>query len=519
VNAQESLPSLQVEIGGNPLERPLASALASVYVAQRLSLPAVCELTFAVPAGAANAAEPLSLGEPLRVIVGSDEPLFAGEVTAVSHRYGPANSHEIHVRGYDALHRLRKRRPVRAHVERTLAALAEDLVTDLGLSVRIDDEGPAWRRLMQWRQSDLELLADVASRRGLYFQARGTELQFVTFEGDGEPIDLQIGRSLLEAYFDASSDRVCRRVTVRGWNPWEASDHTATADGARSGRDVSMDAAYDDGAPRTLVDELMQSDAEGLQLAQAELDWHTAGEVIARGIAAGDPQLRPGARVELNGVDAQFEGPYVLTEVVHRVDRRHGFRSEFDTAPPPPVERTFGATTTLGVVIDVDDPDRLGRVRVTLPNHCDLETDWLAVVATAAGAGKGMAALPDVGDRVLLIVPRGDLAQGLVLGGLYATDGPADDVVRDGRVRCYALRLPGGQRLFLDGEHKTVRLENGGGNDLQLAPGRARICNSGGSYIELTKDRVRVHASTDLELEAPGKTVIVRGARVDFQTG
>ena len=40
-----------------------------------------------------------------------------------------------------------------------------------------------------------------------------------------------------------------------------------------------------------------------------------------------------------------------------------------------------------------------------------------------------------------------------------------------------------------------------------------------GSFVELTRDRVRVHANADLELEAPGKTVVIRGARVDFQTG
>jgi hypothetical protein len=106
-----------------------------------------------------------------------------------------------------------------------------------------------------------------------------------------------------------------------------------------------------------------------------------------------------------------------------------------------------------------------------------------------------------------------------VLGGLYGTNEPRDNGVRGGRVRCYALLLPGGQRLFLDGEHKSARLENGSGNELHLAPGRARIANSDGSYVELTKECVRVHASTNLELEAPGKTVVIRGARVDFQTG
>src|SRR5690606_31486256 len=136
-----------------------------------------------------------------------------------------------------------------------------------------------------------------------------------------------------------------------------------------------------------------------------------------------------------------------------------------------------------------------------------------------AGAGKGITSLPDIGDQVLLILPRDDPAQGVVLGGLYGSDGPPDAGVRDGRVHCYTLVLPGGQRLLLDGKRRIARLENGGGNDLELAPGRARLSSSTGSFAELTEERVRIHANAVLALEAPGKTVIVRGARIDFETG
>src|SRR5215471_67428 len=200
MTVHESLPNVRVEVDGSALERAVALSLASVYVAQRLSVPTLCELTFAT--SGASPIAPFELGAQLRVLVDADEPLFDGEITGVSHRYGPANDHEIRVRGYDVLHRLRKRRPVRAHVERTLGELASDLVADVGLSVRIDDDGPSWRRLMQWRQSDLELLNEAASRRGFYFYARDGTLEFLTLEGDGDPIELAAGGPLLEAFFD-----------------------------------------------------------------------------------------------------------------------------------------------------------------------------------------------------------------------------------------------------------------------------------------------------------------------------
>jgi hypothetical protein len=50
--------------------------------------------------------------------------------------------------------------------------------------------------------------------------------------------------------------------------------------------------------------------------------------------------------------------------------------------------------------------------------------------------------------------------------------------------------------------HHTIRLENGKG-----------------SYVELSADKVRVHAAVDLELEAPGQAVLIRGQSIDFERG
>ena len=45
------------------------------------------------------------------------------------------------------------------------------------------------------------------------------------------------------------------------------------------------------------------------------------------------------------------------------------------------------------------------------------------VLTPGAGKGKGLIALPDVGDRVLILCSHQDPGQGIVLGGLYGMDG------------------------------------------------------------------------------------------------
>jgi phage baseplate assembly protein V len=224
--------------------------------------------------------------------------------------------------------------------------------------------------------------------------------------------------------------------------------------------------------------------------------------VVLWGIASGDARLWPGARIALLGVAPALEGRYVLTSVTHTLDERLGFVSKLSTCPPPPRPRAQHTLVTPGVVTQVDDPDELGRVRVTLPTYADVETDWLAVVIPGAGPDKGLVALPDTGDQVLVLCDHDDPSRGIVLGGLYGTEQPPDSGVVDGAVRRYTLLTPGGRKVQLDDERGLIRLED-----------------ASGSFVELSGDRVVVHAAADLTIEAPGKTVVVQAANIDFRRG
>jgi len=149
-------------------------------------------------------------------------------------------------------------------------------------------------------------------------------------------------------------------------------------------------------------------------------------------------------------------------------------------------------------------PALVQRVRVKLPTYRDIETDWMGVVTPGAGLGKGLLALPDVQDTVLVLLPSGDPANGVVLGGLYGsmTREEWDWGVDANAVKRYTLRTPGGQRIRLDDSKDSLRLEN-----------------SDGSYIEMTPEKVMLHSQRDLQIEAPGRNLVIKANKVNFQRG
>lgn len=522
MNSVVSLPRIEVAVDGAPLAAEDARTLGTIRVQQRLSLPTLCELTFFDPEGPLAGAASITPGAALRITVeGFREPLFVGQVTAVDYDYGPAQGRQVHVRGYDLLHQLRKRQPVGTHVQVTLAELTRTLVSDLGLSVEATADGPVQHQLVQHRQCDLELIAELAARCGLYFTLRDDVLHILTLQGIDSPVALALGSSLLEARIDVNTDTACRRVDTSGWDPWHAEPHSGSADEPRVGRRIEVSVAQDSvggSGQRAVVDEAVQADREAEAIAQAELDRRVASEVTLWGVADGDPRLRPGTPVEVEGVATPLAGRYVLTAVTHVVDRQQGFVSEIDTAPPAVDAPVRASSTTLARVTQVEDPEGLGRVRVMLPNYGEVETDWLGVVIPGAGSGKGIVALPDVDDRVLVLFVNGDPAQAVVLGGLYGMQAPPDTGVEDGAIQRYTLVTPGGQRVQLDDAQESVRVENSDGNFLQLSPEQLRVGDSNGSLIELTPSRCLIHSATRLEIEAPGQSVVIRGQSIDFES-
>ena len=486
--------------------RPEQERLLSVRVASRLGQPTQCEFALAHVAGSGAWPSSWPLGAVITVRVhGEPADVFAGEVTCVElvRTAGPLSAR---VRAYDVLHRLRKRQQPRVFTDITAAELAEELVAGLGVRVRAAHSGPRIDRVVQHRQTDFELLSEVCAAAGLYPIVRGGTLHLVTLAGseaiaDG-PVTLRLGSSLWEARVEANLDRAVRRVTAMGWHPQRAETFRHAADAPRGGRtsraSADPSAAGVDGAG-LLVDQPGRSLAAVTELAQSALDSRAAGAVTLHAVVAGDAGLWAGGLVEVKGLDDEVDGRYVLTGAIHTLDGR-GYQCTVTTAPPEPPSTPIASTVTLGRVTDVDDPEGLGRVRVSLPALGDVDAGWLAVLCPGAGPDRGVVALPDRDDTVLVAMPHSSPADAVVLGSLFGTNPPPDSGVDGGSVRRWSLRTAGGQSIVVDDVNRRVRVEN-----------------AGGSYVELDPETVRLHATTDLVIDAPGHALTIRAATVDFE--
>ncbi|MFN8073814.1 MAG: phage baseplate assembly protein V [Kineosporiaceae bacterium] len=499
------VPVVTVSAAGAPLASAAALALRAVRVRREASAPAACELEFADPPEDLRA---LAVGRD--VVVGLDsatDALFTGDVVAVEHGYGPDGVHRVRVRCQDAAARLRERSTLRAFVDVSVADLVRELADAAGLRVEGDagSVGGRRERLLTDGRSDLDLLTGITRRAGLWWQvdAGGGVLRVFGADGSGATASTERGAGLLEAAFDVTSVGVRPGRRVVGWDPVTGlvADASASAPGAAA--DAPGDAAVRGGFVTAGADA-----AEGLARALAGDDAARARSV--RAVLVGDPALAPGARLQVGGVAADVAGEYLLLSAEHVVDGAGGYTTTVSSLPPAHLQAralldapSARPAITPGTVLRVDDPDGRGRVTVGLGAYDGLETPWLPVLALGAGEAKGLTVQPDVDDHVLVVHDPADPGRGVVLGGLRTAGGSEPSAgVSGGRAGAYALRLPGGQGVRVAADGDRVLLEN-----------------AAGSRVELTDRGITVHSAGDLVLEAPGRGLRLRAARIDLERG
>jgi phage baseplate assembly protein V len=495
---------LSVRIAGEELAAEAAARLGALRIRHALSLPAQCELAFqgADDALADRGAD--FMGSALSVR-GEQGAVFEGEITAVELEHTPDGGRELRLRGYDLLHRLRKKQSVEFRENLDAGELCRELAGDLGLDAEVAEGGPRWPRLAQWYQTDFDLLAGAATRAGLYFAAWEGKLRLFTLEGVGRPVTLTLGEDLLEASFEVNAERAWSEVAATGWDPGSGERFEESAGAARSGRSVQPPAGTSEmggEARRSLLNAQVPAAGHVSAGAQAELDRAVANALIVRGVAAGRADLWPGSKVTLEGTHRAFSGTYVVAEVVHTLDAERGFISEFSSEVTAAAHALPMTVVAPGVVSRVDDPDKQGRVSVKLPGYRSIETGWMRVMLPAAGADKGFIALPDEGDEVLVLLPNGDPAVGIVLGGLFGKEGVPDTGIAGRRVKRQCWRSPRGHYLEVDDE-----------ND------RITIVTANGSMLRMGKNKFTLNAATDLDIAAPGKKIKITASAVDFVNG
>jgi uncharacterized protein involved in type VI secretion and phage assembly len=177
-----------------------------------------------------------------------------------------------------------------------------------------------------------------------------------------------------------------------------------------------------------------------------------------------------------------------------------------------------------GVVVDVDDPEKMGRITARVPEILhDQTSPWALPAVPFAGPSHGLVLIPEVGDGVWIEFEAGDPSRPLWTGGWWASGELPDP----GDTRVRVLVTSTGHKFVLDDQNKEIHLLHSGGGEITMTDDDITLA-IGQSEAKLTKDQISLKigtteitmSSTELTLKGgPTAQVKLSASGVDINNG
>jgi phage protein D len=492
------------------------------------------------------------LGKAIEIIVSSrpfdessDEKksLIKGEITAIEPIFELGGRSLLRVRGYDKANRLTRGKNTRTFLKMTDSDVAQKIAQANGLSAQVDTSSITYEFLMQYNQSDWEFLWERARMLGyqVYVQDRFLHFEKANKERDRESdFSLTWGEDLSSFEPRVSVMGQASKAEAYGWDPAtkKGLSSVVTSSSVSNVPGIGLpnkkgslvvqskfSAAIDVTASQPLS---IQSHTEAI--ADSDLSARESNFIRANGLCVeGDPRIRTGVKVSIKNVGVNFSGTYYITHALHKW-RNDGYTVNFSMAGSTPntvfnlmqQERGQAANKIYGVVpglvADVKDPQKLGRIKVKYPwlpkvGSAEIVSDWVRLVTPSGGPERGIYFLPEINDEVLIGFEQGDPNYPFVVGLLWngkdkPPAGTEEIYGSDGKVNQRVIRSRTGHLIILDdtqGKEKVIIQDAGGKESIILDKTKKSITlKSDGDFVIEAGGKFQVKSKNEVVFEATG---------------
>jgi phage protein D len=284
-----------------------------------------------------DAGSEVALGVGIRVNAGpsgSQLRIFDGRISSIEVVAGERDPPTLVVRAEDRLIAARLARRTRVYSDVSLSDLAQQIGRELGLNVELRDLPAVTATFAQFNESDLAFLRRVLARYDCSLRIDNGALRVASRIAAGVTIDLALSSQLRRVQVAADLAHQCTAVTASGWDAARGSAFTQQASGTQLGAGRGLTGAE---LLRRSFGERSEhlgalacvDDSEAGALTRAAFDQRARLFVTAHGTAEGNPQLRAGTLVALQGLGARFDNTFEVLDCMHRFDLAEGYQTDF----------------------------------------------------------------------------------------------------------------------------------------------------------------------------------------------
>jgi phage protein D len=261
--------------------------------------------------------------------------MLSGEVTGLTPNFPEDGTPMLTVDGHSRLHRLDGARRTQGFQDVTDQEIVQTISGQVGLTAQAEATTVKHRYVMQCNQTNLEFLR--ARAQGINFELLVDDRTLIfrkSRAGAAKAVSLKWGETLRSFRPTVNSLKPVTDVLVRGYDPQTRNPIAGRAGtgaeesimGSESGAKL-VGGAF--GAKlEVVVDREPASQADAEQLAKAVFNQRMMELITGSGASVGQPALRAGTVVELDGLGPQFNGPYYVVRASHSIGSA-GYQTRF----------------------------------------------------------------------------------------------------------------------------------------------------------------------------------------------
>jgi phage protein D len=354
-NNQLLTPSFKILVDGQPLDARIESRVLFIKAESNLEILDMFEIRFFDYDLELVNSDDLAIGKSIEVKLGYQESQLTTiadcEIVSWEPEYPPGGAAYLTIRGYDKSFRLSREKKSRSFVEMKDSDIANQIAREMGLTPNVDATTEVHPYVFQRNQANLEFLLERAQRIMYEMYIDGNDLYFRRPQSDqSERVILKWGESLGSFSPRLSSFSQVSEVVVRGWDPKSkkeivgragGGDEHTTLGGAQTATQIA-EAAH--GSTKSFkVNKPIHSQAEADGLARAHFNKLSMNFITGEGKALGDPEIKAGTVIDIEGLGDKFSGPYYVIRATH-IFSASGYSTKFEVKknslgrPPAPPE-------------------------------------------------------------------------------------------------------------------------------------------------------------------------------------
>jgi Rhs element Vgr protein len=455
-----------------------------------------------------------------------EERLEFKGVVLQAHSSGAATSelgHNIILEGYSPTILLDSGAHCNAYVDKTLQNIADEICQKAPQNLINASVNPVLTQAIpytvQYNESWFAFLNRLACRHGEWFYYDGLSLIFGTKKQ--EPIDLYYGTDLLSFDLGLSLNALGQSFSARSYreNTQEFDSINAYSTSMSGHAAFAIEKSNETFLNAPAIN-LNQFDEEtGLKsqlnkLSELSFKAEAARRVTFSG-RSNNPALKLGSLIKVNynsRVGVTQHGEYLVTGVQHQWQQGGQYQNSF-TAIPSDVEVSPTTNPALvpqcsaqtALVVDNNDPDGLGRIKVKYNWQTQGESPWMRIALPYGGANKGMYFIPEIDEEVMVGFEGDNAEKPFVLGALYHGKAkPEDWATETNDKKC--IRTRSGHTIELDdtdGEEK-IKIYDNEGSIITFDTAEKSLSIVSAENIDISAKNISISAEENITIGAKG---------------